>query len=171
MQHRHCASAQVKLYSSLGLSLGLLVIVVLSLVSLAGLAGAIPLAYAAGENGVREVITPTNLAATGLTQALSAASGDGHQFANTGREVVIVNNGHSETITLTIVTGGTVGGLDIEDVDVAIDAGDTALVGPFETPIFNQTSGAAAGRVYLNWSAAVTGTVANSVTLNVYRMN
>lgn len=161
---------QRKLYSSLGLSLGLLIIVVLSLVSLAGLAGSLQPAYAAGEDGTRNTITPTNILATGVTQSLSAASGDGHQFANTGEEVVIVDNDYTETITLTIVTGGTVGGLAIADVDVAVAAGATALAGPFDTAIFNQASGAAAGKVYLTFNAAVTGTVANSVTLNVYRV-
>lgn len=159
-----------KFVGSLGLALGLLLIVVMSLASLAGLAGIQP-AYAAGEDGSRDVITPTNLAATGVTQSLAVASGDGHQFRNSGKELMIVKNDHTETITLTIVTGGQVGGLDIADVDIAIDAGDSALAGPFETAIFNQTSGAAAGRVYLDFDDAVTGTVANSVTLHVYRMN
>jgi hypothetical protein len=125
---------------------------------------------AAGEDGVRDTITPTNLLDTGVTQALAAASGDGHKFVNNGKEFVVITNDYTATVTLTVVTGGTAGGHPIADVEVTMAAGATKLIGTFKPEIFNQTSGADAGRVYLNWSAEVTGTVANSVTLHVYRV-
>jgi hypothetical protein len=124
----------------------------------------------AGEDGTRDMITPTNVVATGIAQSLSAASGDGHKFVNTAKEFVIVTNDYTDTVTLTVVTGGTADGFAIDDVDVTIAAGATKLVGPFATAVFNQRSGADAGRVYLNWDATVTDTVASSVTLNVYRL-
>lgn len=126
--------------------------------------------FAAGEDGTRDVITPTTMSASGVTQTLSAASGDGHKFTNMGEEFIVVANDYTATITLTVVTGGTVAGLDIEDVDVAISAGQTKLIGPFPKPVFNQPGGSDFNKVYLNWNAAVTGTVANSVTLAVYRL-
>lgn len=125
-------------------------------------------AQAAGENGVRDVITPTALLDTGVTMTLAAASGDGHKFVNNGDEIIVVTNDYTDTITMTVVTGGTAGGLAIDDVDVALAAGATKIVGPFTTSIFNQRSGSDAGRVYINWNATVTGTVASSVTLAVY---
>jgi hypothetical protein len=126
---------------------------------------------AANEDNVRDVITPTNFSTLGITQSLSVASGDGHYFINTNNEIVIVENGYTATITLTVVTGGSVSSLDIEDVEMGISAGEIALIGPFPTAVFNQSiSGEANRKVYLNFNSAVTGTVANSVTLNVYRM-
>ena len=123
----------------------------------------------AGEDGTRDTITPTNLSASGVAQTLSAASGDGHKFSNTNRDILVVTNDYTDTVTLTIVTGGQVGGLDIDDIDISLTAGQTKMAGPFETTIFNQTSGSDAGKIYINFDAAVTGTVANSVTLSVFR--
>lgn len=118
----------------------------------------------------RGIITPTQILATGIAQSLSAANGDGHKFTNTGDDFIVVANGYTDTITLTVVTGGTVSGLDIEDVDVVVAAGQTKMVGPFETGVFNQTSGSDAGKLYLNWNSAITGTIASNVTLGVYRL-
>lgn len=157
------------LCGSLGLALGLLVIAMVMLACLAGLAGTQP-AYAAGEDGTRDVITPTALAATGVTMSLGAASGDGQQFENTGQEIVIITNGYTDTITMTVVTGGQVGGLDIEDVDIAVAPGATRLAGPFTKAIFDQPTATGVRSVYLDFDAAVTGTVAGSVTLHVYQV-
>lgn len=159
--------------SSLGLALGLILIATMSLAGLGLWINTAP-AYAApmmaSEDGTRDTITPTTVLNTGITQSLAAASGDGHKFSNTGNEFVLVANSTGSTITMTVVTGATVDDIAIADVDVAVDDGDTALVGPFATSIFNQTSGDDAGKVYLTWDAAVTGTTANSVTLAVYKL-
>ena len=125
---------------------------------------------AAGEDGTRDSITPTSLSHSGVAQSLSAASGDGHKFANTGEEIVVVTNDYTETVTMTVQTGGTVGGLAIADVDVALTAGQTKIVGPFNKTVFNQPGGSDYNQVYLDFNAAVTATVANSVTLAVYRV-
>lgn len=122
------------------------------------------------EDGTRDSITPTTLDDDGITQTLAAASGDGHKFTNGGREFVVVNNGYTATVTMTVVTGGSVDGHAIDDITVGLSAGQTKIVGPFRTSIFNQPSGSDAGQVYLNWNATVTGTVADSVTLAVYRI-
>lgn len=143
--------------------LAISVLLGLLLVSLALL---IP-AYAAGEDGARDAITATTLANSGITMTLSAASGDGHSFTNTGREFIVVTNDYTAAVTLTIVTGGTVGGLDIEDVDVAVATDTTKIIGPFSPSLFNQSG---TTDTYLNFDAAVTGTVAVSVTLAAYKM-
>lgn len=159
-----------QLFNVLGLALALVlgVLVVPVVAQPAGVVQAAP--AAAGEDGTRDMITPTNVLATGVAQSLSAASGDGHKFVNTAKEFVVVNNEYTDPVTLTVVTGGTADGYAIDDVDVSIAAGATKLMGPFATAVFNQRSGADAGKVYLTFDAAVTGTVANSVTLNVYRL-
>lgn len=125
-------------------------------------------AQAAGEDGVRDTITVTTVLATGITNTLAAASGDGHKFINQGTEFIYVLNSYTATITMTVVTGGRVNGVEIDDVDVAVGAGVAKLVGPFPMKPFNQLTDA--GKVYINWSAAVTGTAANSVTLAVYKV-
>jgi len=149
---------------SIGLFTGLVVLV--------GALGLMPVSHAApmqaGEDGTRDTITPTTITDGGITQTLAAASGDGHKLKNNGREIVVVSNGYTATVTMTIVTGGSVGGHPIDDVTVGLTAGTTKMAGPFRTAIFNQPSGDDAGRIYLNWSSNVTGTVANSVTLHVY---
>jgi hypothetical protein len=127
-------------------------------------------AKAAGEDGTRDAITVTNLAVTGTTQTLAAASGDGHKFVNNERTFVTITNGYTATITATFVTPATQGGLAIEDVAVALTTGQTRMVGPFPKGLFDQQSGADKGMVYLTWDSAVTGTVANSVTLKVYAL-
>lgn len=119
----------------------------------------------------RGSLTATDLTPSGSTVSLSTANGDGHKFTNTNNEFVMVTNDYTATITMTIVTGGDIGGYDIDDVDVAVSASNSVLAGPFPTHIFNQTSGSDAGKVYLNWNATVTGTVANSVTVGVYKLD
>jgi len=128
-------------------------------------------AYAAGENGVRDLITPTTSLLTGVTQTLTAVTGDGLKFQNTGKTFVVINNTSGSTITGTFTTAGTVDGLAIADVAVAVDTGATKIVGPFTTGVFNQPSGTDRGKIYLDWNAAVTGTVALSVTFAAYELN
>jgi len=155
-----------KIFGSVAIGLTL---VASLLVGLAFVATSHQAAYAAGEDGTRDVLTPTTVLNTGITQTLTAASGDGHKFANTGNDFIVATNDYTATVTLTVVTGGTVGGIAIEDVDVTVGAGGTRLIGPFNKSIFDQPSGTDAGKIYLNWDAAVTGTVASSVTIGVYR--
>lgn len=125
----------------------------------------------AGEDGTRDAITVTSVVVTGTTDALAAASGDGHKFVNNERTWVVILNSYTATITATFVTPATQGGLAIADVDVALTAGQRRLVGPFSSGLFNQQSGTDKGMVYLNWDTAVTGTVASSVTLKAYKFD
>lgn len=126
---------------------------------------------AAGEDGTRDLITPTNIAVTGSTVTLVASSGDGHKFTNNGRTWVQIQNSYSETITATFVTVASYDGIALADVDVALTAGQTKIVGPFAVGLFNQTTGSDKNRVYLNWNTAVTGSVASSVTLAAFAIN
>lgn len=128
-------------------------------------------AQAAGEDGTRDTITPTNIAVTGSTVTLAASSGDGHKFTNNGRTWVQIYNTSGSTITATFITPATTGGIAIADVEVAVANNTTKIVGPFQVGLFNQPNGADRNKVYLNWSSAVTGTTANSVTLAAFAIN
>lgn len=125
-----------------------------------------------GEDGTRDTITVTDVINTGITHTLTlTASGDGNKFVNTGKTILFVNNGYTATITATIVTPGTVGGLAIADVVIPIAASTQFVAGPFVTGIFNQGSGTDRNRTYVNWNTVVTGTVADNVTVRVYEVD
>lgn len=73
--------------------------------------------------------TVTYLAATAANNAL---------VENNGRVVLIANNATGGSLNVTVVTGGTVGGLAIADQVIAVAAGATRLLGPFPVDTFNQ---------------------------------
>lgn len=73
----------------------------------------------------------------GAEAALAAAASGGDEFANTGQELLLVNNGSGAPITVTIVTQQSVDGLAVADKTVAVAAGELWVVGPFPTPIYN----------------------------------
>lgn len=131
-----------------------------------------PVANAAplGVGGTRAALTVTQITRSGLTETLYTADGDGHKFSNNGSVWVKVKNDYTSTITATFVTPGTVDGLSIADLDIAVPAGSNRLVGPFPPSQYNNSSGSDAGKVYLNWNTAVTGSVASSVTVGAWRV-
>lgn len=67
---------------------------------------------------------------------------------------LVVENTSGASINVTIQTGGTVEGLAIADVVVAVPAAGVRVIGPF-TPrsVFVQPPGADAGRVLVDYSA------------------
>lgn len=76
-----------------------------------------------------------------------------------GAVKLMVTNGSVSSINVTVQAIATVGGLDVEDLVVAVAAGQTALIGPLPKTVFGQPAGAVesgaddAGRVYVNYSA------------------
>ncbi|TVQ64484.1 MAG: hypothetical protein EA379_01315 [Phycisphaerales bacterium] len=86
-----------------------------------------------------------------------AADAGGDEFVNTGREAVIITNNDSTPKTLTIVTQQTVDGEAVDDKEVVVPPGETHLVGPFPTGIYNRP---ADSRVELEYSAVTDVTVA-----------
>jgi len=79
------------------------------------------------------------LAGDVLTPANAAAGGD--QFLNDGRTILYFKNTNATTRTVTIATAGTIGGLAIANVDVAVAENEVRIVGPFEPRIYNDASG------------------------------
>lgn len=80
------------------------------------------------------------------------AAGGGDEFANTGKELLLVShtNGGGSTVTLTITTEATSDGLAVADRTVSIAAGSFHVLGPFPKGIYNDAD----GNVNLAWSSA-----------------
>lgn len=100
-------------------------------------------------------LTVTDLAATGITYTLASAAGGGDEFSNSGREFLVVANGGVGSITVTLVTQQTIGGLALADQAVTVGAGVTKLIGPFPTLVYNDNN----SRVQVTYSGVTTVTV------------
>jgi len=85
-----------------------------------------------------------------LAPANCAVGGD--QFLNDGRTILYFKNTNVTTRTVTIATAGTIGGLAIADVTVAVAQDETRIVGPFDPRIYNDAS----GYVQLTYTAVAT---------------
>ena len=68
-----------------------------------------------------------------------AAASGGDDFVNTGTELLLIKhtNGAGSAVTLTIVTTREVDGQSVADKEITIGAGETHLLGPFPTGIYN----------------------------------
>jgi hypothetical protein len=91
-------------------------------------------------------INSTTSTASGvvLANAATVDSTNGNQFANTGRQIIEINNTNGPTLNVTIVTAGvyTVGTTDyaIADLTATINNATTKVFGPFDTTLFNDTN-------------------------------
>lgn len=100
-------------------------------------------------------LTVTAVARAGIDLAGVAAAVGGDQFLNTGKEVLIVANGSGVSINVTFATPATVDGLAVADRTVAVAAGVTKAIGPFQRYAYNDTS----NYVQITYSAVTTVTV------------
>ena len=101
------------------------------------------------------VLAVTNITRSGITDTLAAANSDGSRFSNDGKSFLEVANATGNTITVTVETPGTVDGLAIADLEVAIPNGATKFIGPFQPSLFNQLTGYT-GYVYVTYSSVTT---------------
>lgn len=104
-------------------------------------------------------VTPDGILVSGALGNAGAAS---NTFANNGAVLIAIRNGSLSSTTATFVSSKTVddGGaaaLAVADRAVAIAAGETRLIGPFPTDIFND---ATTGEVTMTLSAHADVTVA-----------
>lgn len=123
-------------------------------------------AYAAGEDGTRDTITPTLAVYSGTIESLSAASGDGNRFYNNFQTWIVISNSYTATITATIV-GRTA---PTDSVDIAVDASERIIAGPFNIRRFSQVSAGNKNYVFIDWDDAVTDTVADSVFVGAFKL-
>ncbi len=96
----------------------------------------------------------------GLNPAYTAAPLDGHMIPGDGEVYIHVKNAGAASINVTIQTGGTLMGEPVTDKVVAVPNGGERLIGPFPPALYNQPSGVDAGKVYVDFSAVTSVTVA-----------
>jgi len=102
---------------------------------------------------VPQVIAPAGIVPTAFTPAQV----EGHYFANNGATFLLVTNGSGAPINVTAISALTVEGLAVADSIVAVAAGVTKLIGPFNPTIFNDENG----------NATVTFSAVTSVTCSI----
>lgn len=83
--------------------------------------------------------TPVGSAATDLSPENCAAGGD--QFLNDGKTFLYFKNTNAATRTVTIATGGSIGGLAIADVAITVAQNEEKVIGPFDPRLFNDANG------------------------------
>ena len=90
----------------------------------------------------------------GAGQAIVPA--DDAMFLNDGKTILKVVNANVAAQTFDLITPGTIGSdaLAIADKTVSIAGSTTEYCGPFATGIYNQTSGADSGKVYLDTASS-----------------
>lgn len=93
----------------------------------------------------------------GLVPTLVAASGGGDAFEPNAHTFLIVKNGSGSSINVTIVTTAEDFGQPIADIVVAVAAGTTAYIGPFEP---DEVAQPGTGLCDVTYSAVTTVTVA-----------
>lgn len=109
----------------------------------------------------RTALVPAVAADEGVTLAFTAAPVDGHSIPGGGSVRLLVDNGSGSSINVTIQTPATQGGLAVADQVVPVAAGAIKAIGPFDSRLYDRPSGAAdAGRVYVDFSAVASVTVA-----------
>lgn len=94
-------------------------------------------------------ITPKVSARAANALTWSAAEAGGDEFANTGKELLLVTNGAGSPVTLTVSTSQTVDGLAVADKAIPIPAGETHVLGPWNKSLYNDVD----GNVQLAWSS------------------
>ena len=77
-------------------------------------------------------------------------------YVNDGKTILKVVNANGAAQTFDVITPGTVGadGLAIADLTVSIAGSTTEYCGPYPPSIYNQKSGADAGKVHLDTASS-----------------
>jgi hypothetical protein len=105
----------------------------------------------------RTLLSVQPVVRTGLAVSYAAADGtDQNAVPNDGRTILHVKNGGGSSINVTIDTPGSVDGLAVGNLVVAVPAGAERFIGPFPTNIYSQAD----GNLYVDWSAVTSVTVA-----------
>lgn len=109
----------------------------------------------------RTVLAAQQIVATGLEPVYTAANADGHFFENDGNTILHVKNGSGADVDVTLQTPATQGGLAVAEQVVTVTAGEERFIGRLLPALYNRpTGGADAGKVYVDFEAVDTVTVA-----------
>lgn len=95
----------------------------------------------------------------GVEPTFEAANVDGNMFDNDGHRWLYVKNGGGAAIAVTFDVATTVDGQTVTDRSVNIPAGEERIIGPFPAD-YNRLSGADEGKVYVDYDAVTSVTVA-----------
>ena len=109
-----------------------------------------------------QTVTASGAAVTSTAMPQGGA-GTGVAFVNDGKTFVrLENTGSTGDATFTIVSGGTLGGLDVDDVDVTVGTSSVKFAGPFAVNVFNQQGGTDRNKiqVYVSGTGAADGEIA-----------
>lgn len=106
----------------------------------------------------RTALATQQITTAGLKPVYTAANVDGHSIDPAA--ILHVKNGSGSSINVTVQTPAQVDGLDVEELVVAIPAAEERLIGGLKPSTFARPSGPDAGRVYVDFSAVTTVTVA-----------
>lgn len=93
----------------------------------------------------------------GVDTVGAAADATGDEWANTGQEFVEIKNGGGGGITVTLNITALLDGAAAVNPTVSIAAGQTKIIGPFPTSIYNNAS---TGRAKVTYSGVTSVTVA-----------
>jgi hypothetical protein len=108
----------------------------------------------------RTALNPQTVTIAGLTPAYTAANVDGHSIVTNGRQFLHVKNGGGAPITVTVQTPVTVKGRAVAEDTVTVTNAQERMIGPFTVGVHDQASGADRGKVYVDFSAITSVTVA-----------
>lgn len=103
-------------------------------------------------------VTAEASAYTGLNATYNAASGGGDKVKAGGNAFLHVKNGSGVSVTCTLDTPGTVGGLAVADPVTTIPAGEERFIGPLDVSVFADP--ADSNLVDIAWSATTSVTFA-----------
>lgn len=99
--------------------------------------------------------------ADGLAVSFTAANVDGHSIDGGGDVILLVVNGDASPINVTVQTPAQQDGLDVAENVVTVAAGATQAIAGLAARTFDRPTGAAdAGKVYVDFSAVTSITVA-----------
>lgn len=98
----------------------------------------------------------------GLQATLVAATSGGDTIPVGDNVILVLNNGSGSSITATVVTPGTEGGLAIADQTIVVPAGARVNAGPFPAELFADPTD---GRAHVTYSAVT------SLTVGVLRLS
>lgn len=108
----------------------------------------------------RTSLTPQQVVTSGLEATYTAANVDGHMFAPGESRMLHVVNGGGSSINVTVQAEYTRDGLALPDRVVAVPNGEDRFIGPFDRETYAQRSGNDRGKVYVDFSAVTSVTVA-----------
>jgi hypothetical protein len=101
------------------------------------------------------ILTVNQVTRDGVLYAVVAAAAGGDSFVNDGRTLAAIYNSHgSASRTVSFDIQKTVDGQDPPSITVTLTAGQTKLVGPFPTGIYNDAN----GRVQVTYSDSAVNT-------------